>query len=406
MGSVGHPQKPLLMVLGAGTYQIPVIRAAQSLGIAVLAIDRSADAPAAAIADHFAAVDTTDRARVLDLAKSSGIDGIVSPCTDVAVPTQAFVAAELGLPGPPLESTLILTDKERFRAYQSGTGLLCPFHVTGFAEALLHSHWPEGRYVIKPARSSGSKGVFICAAAEVQSALIESGGFDPEGRVVVERFVEGAQCTMEGFWVKDEITYAFVTDRQTAGVPFPATTGHRWPSRVSAEVDQIIRSAVARICQDLALHDTPFDCDFVASAEGPVILELTPRLGGNSLSQLALVANGYNLPKETAYRAMHPRGQALCSSPIETCQWEQAAAVLILHGKSDGRLSFDEQGDQALRAEAWVTQFGWDVLRGTQIRRFKNGRDRLGEALIIASDRDELDIRCDQFLEILAISSE
>jgi biotin carboxylase len=393
------------MVLGGGTYQIPVIRAAQSLGIAVLAIDRSADAPAATVADQFAAVDTTDRARVLDLAKSSRIDGIVSPCTDVAVPTQAFVAAELGLPGPPIESALILTDKERFRAYQSRTGLLCPFHVTGVAEALLQHHWPEGRYVIKPARSSGSKGVFICKAADVQSALVESGGFDPERRVVVERFVEGAQGTMEGFWVKDKITYAFVTDRQTAGVPFPATTGHRWPSRISSEVDQIIRSDVARICRDLALHDTPFDCDFVASAEGPVILELTPRLGGNSLSQLALVANGYNLPKETAYRSLHPRGQALCSSPFETCQWQQAAAVMILHGKNDGYLDFDAQGDLALRAKAWVTQFDWDVRKGTQIRRFKNGRDRLGEAVIIAADRDELDKRCDQFLEMLAIST-
>src|SRR5262245_43793251 len=119
-----------LLVLAASTYQLDAIHAAKRAGYRVLTTDNLPTNPGHTIADRSYAADTTDREAVLAIAWAEHIDGIIAPATDVAVPTAAYVADQLGLPGPPLPAAETLTEKLRFRAFLQESGLPCPATFT------------------------------------------------------------------------------------------------------------------------------------------------------------------------------------------------------------------------------------------------------------------------------------
>src|SRR5690348_15397490 len=89
----------LLHMLGGGQWQVATAALAKQLGYRLLISDPNEDRPAYPYADIIERVDITDREKTLGVAARHGIHGIVCDTTDVGVPTMAYVAEELGLPG-------------------------------------------------------------------------------------------------------------------------------------------------------------------------------------------------------------------------------------------------------------------------------------------------------------------
>jgi len=109
----------LIHILGGGQWQVPSVMLAKSLGYRVLVTDMYPQQPAAGHADEFVQVDITDREATLEVARRHRIHGIVCDTTDVGVPTMAYVADVLGLPGIGLETALNFTNKFRMRQLTS-----------------------------------------------------------------------------------------------------------------------------------------------------------------------------------------------------------------------------------------------------------------------------------------------
>ncbi len=100
----------------------------------------------------------------------------------------------------------------------------------------------------------------------------------------MEEFLPGFQGTVEGIVQGGKIAWMTLLDRQTATPPFVVTRGHRLPSTLSAEQIAAVRAELNRLWSILEYRDGPFDCDFVLAPHGVVILEATPRLGGNGIT--------------------------------------------------------------------------------------------------------------------------
>src|SRR3954466_6107 len=107
-----------LLVLGASLYQLPIITRAKEMGLRVVTADYLPKNPGHALADAFHIVDTTDAEGILRVAREEKIDGVIAACTDVAVPTAAYVAQHLGVRGPSWRASSILCDKIAFRTWQ------------------------------------------------------------------------------------------------------------------------------------------------------------------------------------------------------------------------------------------------------------------------------------------------
>src|ERR1700728_764695 len=115
-----------VMIVTASGNQIPLINKAKTMGCEVLATDSRAAAAGLALADRSAVANTTDMQELLRVARDFAPDAVLSEQTDVAVPTVAYVAEQLGLNGIGYEVAQRATDKWRMREACRHAGLPTP----------------------------------------------------------------------------------------------------------------------------------------------------------------------------------------------------------------------------------------------------------------------------------------
>jgi biotin carboxylase len=390
-----------LLVLAASTYQIPAIETAKRSGYRVITTDNVPANPGHVLADASFGVDTMDTEAVLALAKREGIAGVIAPGTDVAVLTASYLANQLDLPGPTPEAACILTHKHLFREFLRQAGLPCPRALLVSTNELPRARLFDGRnWLVKPCRSSGSKGIFIVrTAAEFLSRVAESRTFSMDGTAVLEEFIDGTQHTCEGVLQEGRVALALLTDRDTAPPPHTATTGHRVPTRLAEPVQKKALNLIEGVFSRLRVTNGPFDCDFVVQGTRIVLIEMTPRLGGNSLSKLFRTALDFDL---VAYAVACACGDPY---PLPTVRDPKPSSIAILGVDRPGRLTWNESEAESLRGEAWVHNLIFDMPPGARVEPFINGRHRVGEVLVAGASREDVDGRLVEIKQRLSLTA-
>ncbi len=391
-----------LLVLGASRYQLEVIKTAKDLGYRVVTTDNVPGNPGHALAHKSYSVDTTNLQEVLEVARREGVTGVLSPCTDVAVPTAAYVANALGLPGIPFESARSLTSKISFREFLIREGLPCPRFQVLADVAATETTDPVGfPAIVKPEGSSGSKGIFIVRSREeLRERLPATLDFSPVKKALLEQLIEGRQGTCEGIVVDGKVAFSLLTDRETAPAPFVATAAHLVPSRLLPAERERIVNQIQVILTAHGVRSSPFDCDFVIDPNGiPYVLELTPRLGGNSLNRLVHESTGVHLAEVAVHLAC---GSAIVL-PAELAV--RPTAQLIFGVPSAGKLSFDQDEAASLRGSDWVRDLSFDYPVGHPVAAFINGRHRVGEATLVGESRDDVDAKVSELRARLRIAA-
>jgi biotin carboxylase len=374
--------KPSVLILAASSYQVPIIRKAHEMGFRVVTLDNCPSNPGHLLADASYNIDTTDVEAVLDISRKEKIGGLVAACTDVAVPTSAYVATKLDLPALPLNGCRILCNKAAFRLFQMQNDYPCP----EWLESVQDDHQVnfDKKWILKPQSSSGSKGIGIARERkEFGEALANAQKTDPQGRTVLEEFIEGRQGTCEGLFVKGKIARCWITERLTAAAPYVATTGHRVPGLLNEIEAKNLRSQIESILQRLGFANTLFDADFVVGTK-VTILEMSPRLGGNLMARLLEVATEVDLVRCALEVAM---GLPISNIGQETMK---CAQVIILGACREGQLSYNSEALNQLKQETWIHDVKIDRNIGDAVQAFSDGGKRVGEVVFSASNRDEL----------------
>lgn len=393
-------QRKSLLVLGASEYQLETITTAQRLGYRVVCSDNVPNNLGHPIADKSYAVDTTDREGILWVAREEKVDGVIAPCTDVAVPTAAYVAERMALIGPPLASVEIVCDKIAFREFLRVKGFAAPRFLTlprDLPRSI--SMFSSGPCIIKPDRSSGSKGVVVLSSLdELQARLPETLAFSPTRRALLEQFIEGFQGTCEGIVHGGRVVVACLLDRQTVGPPYVTTAGHRVPTSLAPEVQHKVVDCIDSLWQTLDVREAVFDCDFVVSNGEVTVLEMTPRLGGNCISRLLHKASGFHFA-EYAIRL------ACGEQPLPPKSLElKPMAVIIFGSGAAGRLEYDVDELRSLEKTEWIDSVKMDVAAGAEVQPFINGRNRIGECFLKGSNREDVIAKSEEVSSRLAIA--
>lgn len=79
-----------ILILGGGWQQLPAIWRTRQMGLRVLVADYLEDAPGRKEADAFYLISTTDREKILELARKEKIDGILAFASDPAAATAVY----------------------------------------------------------------------------------------------------------------------------------------------------------------------------------------------------------------------------------------------------------------------------------------------------------------------------
>ena len=96
-----------LMVLAAGLLQIPVIKEAKEKGYYVIAVDDDPEAPGMLLADKaIVPGGLMNEEKLVAIAREEKIDGVIHPCSEVAMNVMGRINDELGLNVLPFHSFL------------------------------------------------------------------------------------------------------------------------------------------------------------------------------------------------------------------------------------------------------------------------------------------------------------
>jgi carbamoyl-phosphate synthase large subunit len=237
-------RKKKLMVLGAGQCQVPIIQQAQKMGFAVIAVSIGGNYPGLSIADKFYEIDVRAQEKILEVAAHEKIDGILTDQTDIPVPSVAYVAEKLGLPGIGSDCAQCFTNKYRMRQYCDQLGIPVPRHVQADSwrqalQLITDFCFP---LVLKPVDSQGSRGVVrVGNGDELRKVFDHVIGYSVARQVIVEEFIQGREVVVEGFKVDGKFLNLVIGDRRYFDLPnmfIPRQT--LFPSTVKPELQQKI----------------------------------------------------------------------------------------------------------------------------------------------------------------------
>ncbi len=194
-----------LLVLGGSRISCQIVKKAQEMGAYVLVTDwyPLEKSPAKQIADEACFVSTSDLDAMENLIKEKNIDGIVTGFTDSVLPYYADICERMGLSCYGTRRQFEqMTDKTQYKALcrQFGVPTIDSYDID-FRNRT--AEWDSIRYpvMVKPADSSGARGVLICEnEQQLIKACEEAEKISESKKVLVERFVNtGKEATI--FWV-------------------------------------------------------------------------------------------------------------------------------------------------------------------------------------------------------------
>lgn len=376
-----------VLLLGGNYFQMTATLAAKELGCHVISVDYLPDNPAHKYADEYYNVSTIDKEAVLQLAREKQIDGIVSYASDIAAPTAAYVAEQMGLPTNPYESVMILTHKDLFRKFMREHGLRMPAGETFTDKEAAFAYFQTLKkpVMVKPIDSSGSKGVIkVYTEEEFDAAYEEAISYSIVKQVIVEEFIQrvGYQIDGDGFLVDGKIAFFGVMDqRHDALCSLHAPIGHSCPSIQKQTYQDKAKEQIQEIFDLLHMKMGAFNFEYIIGEDGEVyVLEIGPRNGGNLITDAIKVARDVDLAAYTIRAAIGEDCSDLTEKPIHTC-----TSSFIVHAAEDGiykGIEIDEKLKDHIVKQAIF------VKPGDEVKKFRNASFGIG-AMVITFDSVE-----------------
>jgi biotin carboxylase len=269
-----------LLVLTAGSYQIPVLQRARALGLRVVATDRDANAPGLALADVAEQVDVTDRDAVLALAQRHRVDGVIAEQSDVAVRTAAFVAQGLGLPGIGVETARRATDKHAMRDACRAADVPMPaYRAVGSPEVAFAAAREIGfPVVVKPVDSQASRGVTkVTGAEQLAAAFARAVAASSSGGVLVEELLVGTEGSVESFVAAGAVTMLGFCDKVKCPPPFSYDLRLVYPGDYPPAVVRQIVELNERVVRAVGITMGLVHVEFIVTARGAQLIEVAAR---------------------------------------------------------------------------------------------------------------------------------
>lgn len=198
-----------VLVVAGGEWQVPLVARLKEMGLYVLNVNLYEDSPGFRYADKCLVADVRDKERIYRFAKEECIDGILTDESDIAVPTVAYIAEKLNLPGISQEKAELFTNKYKMREFCRIHGFASPAYRLcerlQEAEEFLEDY---GQIIIKPIDNQSSRGVYLIQSREELKRHFENARECSRcvSKVLAEQYISGREFTVDAVVVDGACT--------------------------------------------------------------------------------------------------------------------------------------------------------------------------------------------------------
>ena len=400
-----------ILILGAGIYQVPLIRAAKRRGLRTVVASTPGNYPGFSEADKVYYTDTVDREGILRIAREEGVSAVTTTGTDVAVASIGYVCRRLGLPGIGEEAARILTDKARMKeAFARGGVTTAPFRVVRTIEEARMAAEELGLPVmLKIVDKSGSRGITkISALSELPAAWDYACAATAADHFVVERFVEGKEFGIDAFVQNGKLLLMLPHDKYVyhsahTGIPI----GHYCPMPCTETALANMRAETEKILRCTGMDNCAINIDAFLLPDGRVsIIEAAGRCGATGIPE---VISGYT--GRSYYDCILDCALGIEVAPFALREGTPTASILLYSAEGGilKEIRYRFAGRDYCNENAEVPGAGRVELSfgpGDDIDPFRNGTDRIGMAVFTATEMDALQAAVADFRASLRVKVE
>lgn len=390
--------KKKILILGGSDFQIPLIKSAKKSGLFVITCDYLPDNPGHKLSDQYINESTTDQRAILQIAKDSKIDAITTFSSDPAIPTVAFVAEKLGLPGPSTFAADSFTNKNLFRELLKKAKLNVPDFFITESETI-----PEGldeakRYIVKPVDSSGSKGVRLSDGTRqnTQDCIRYALSFSRSKKCIIEEYIDGPQIHGDAFLQNGKLIASYFGDHYfyTATNSFvPIST--RWPSKINDTLFEDLNIQLESLSVISGYLNGAINVEARVSHDNKIyIIEVGARNGGNFVPLIQERLTGFNYIEAVLKSSL---GQKV---PSNTSVKKGIGAYYIIHAETSGLFESIEV-DLSLKPFVFHTQNF--KKQGEQVEEYCGSHTTIGILLLEFPSVDVRDRHMDNISNLVKV---
>lgn len=334
--------------------QRPLVDKAREMGLRTICFAWAEGAVCKDLCDRFYPISIVEKEEILRICREEQISGICTIASDVAAPTVAYVAEQMGLTGNSYQAALRANNKYLMREALSKAGVPCPgftcvnsLEVRGLEVRGLEVRGFSLPLIVKPSDRSGSLAVTkVTELEQLEPAIREAQAASFKHEAMVEEFIEGREISVEMISCRGKHYALQITDKTTTGAPHFVELAHHQPSSLPAAMQSQIFDLTRRALDALGLTNGASHSEYKITDTGRIaVMEIGGRMGGDFIgSDLVQLSTGYDFLRgvievalgETIDPQPRPIGRSsvVFTAPANvSCSAERTGYVIYQDGK-------------------------------------------------------------------------
>ena len=321
-----------LMILGASYSQLPLYKTAKKLGIATVAVSTPGDWPCFDIADECSYTDISDPEAVLKSAREHNIDGITTCCLDAGIRSIGYVCEHMGLKGLSAQAGFLCSDKYYMK------------------EAF--ARYPD-----------------TMAATNRDYCL-------------VEEFIQGKMLGCEAMISNGKLLFCLPNNIENYESYVPTPIGHSVPYDKQDTLGSEVKRQLELAVQALGMDNCPVNCDMMEKDGKIYVIEITGRAGGNCLPEMVSLYYDIDYYEAMVRLAMDMKAESLFEK-------KSPCIANLSHILTSDRSGILKQIHNDSEMTDNIVDLSFNVESGEEIRKYENGRDRIGQVILKGKNLDD-----------------
>ena len=247
-------------------------------------------------------------------------------------------------------------------------------------------HWPV---IVKPTDSAGSKGVTrVDDPKDLKKSIQYALSYSHSDEFIIEDFItqHGYSSDTDSFSIDGELKFVSFDcqrfDREAKNPYTPAA--YSWPSSMTAEHQEELKNEIQRLLKLLKMRTAVYNIETREGTDGKAyIMELSPRGGGNRLSECLRYATGVDMITNVVKYSVGLPVDEIKQKPYDGC-W----AEIILHSDKPGVFKelwiSDEIAVNVVERDLWIEE-------GTPVGGFEAANEAIGTLVLKFESQERIE---------------
>ena len=317
--------------------------------------------------------------------------------SDIAVPTVAYVAEQMGCPGIGHEMAELFTNKFKMREYCRENKFKYPEYrlCTNVEEAIEFYRELGKKVIIKPLDSQSSRGIFtIESEQELRDRFAETEAFTNSGDyVLVERYIEGTEFTVDGI-VIDGTHHTLAISQKEHYAYNRNIASKLFFTNYNETFDyDLLRKTNDELISGTGIKYAITHSEYKFEDGDYYLIEMAARGGGSRIaSDIVPFMSGvdnYQLLINAAL-GQTPSVEDLHTSDAEKMK-ERAAVLEFLDIESEGKKITKIEGVEQINAIPEILQLQLEFKEGDIIEKAQDDRSRVGFFIARAESKERIE---------------